>query len=103
MAAFIWSAICLHAFSRPALVLGFLAASDHALRTWSSCPWNVVLWAAGTLVVTHASYFFRKSSQAAMPVVWAPSPVLRHTSRPAAAAVGRTRTIRLLLSAHDVE
>lgn len=32
---------------------------------------------SGIFEATHASYFLRKSSQAAMPIVWALSPVLR--------------------------
>ena len=87
--------LCLHALSSVALALAFFAASDQALRIWSRELWNTAFWASGTLEATHASYFFRKSSQAAIPVVWALSAVLRVISANAAVAMGVTRSVRL--------
>ena len=78
---FICSLDCLQAPSSDALVLGFLARSDHIFLVWSNCPWKVARCAAGTLLAMHAWYFVRKSSQAATPVVWALSPVLNAWTR----------------------
>ncbi len=50
------------------LVCGFAANCFQEVRHWSMEDLKVACAAAGTLPLTHASYFFRKSSHSATPM-----------------------------------
>src|SRR5687768_5457366 len=90
------SAVSLQTLSSVVLAVD-LAISDQVLRICSSVFINPAFWASGTFDVTHASYFFRKSSQAATPVVWAlTTPMLSKVSANAPTVTGAARIISLL-------
>jgi hypothetical protein len=69
--AFVASMVCLQVVSMMAFADAFLVLSTHALRIWSICVLYIARCASGTLETTRlALYFVRKSSQAAMPVLY---------------------------------
>src|SRR5499426_20600 len=77
------SMVCLQVVSMVDFVAGFLDRSSHILRVWSSCDLYIARCASGSLEATQLSYFARKSSQAAMPVLCACAAAVMLTSKAA--------------------